>query len=237
MTDPFDVETDDFDSGEEAIEYAHEHMRYYPMHELPEDGNVPVDELSEAELREELRMLDAVLGWEKAKRDGDIVARHGDLQTALDYDKAFDAEVKSRIGNKYLDSHGRLVVVVDGHYSYNVTIVTHYHVITVEDNGSISGEGEARETLPEDVETGRWLSVAEFDALLEEGELRPATVVASEESILGLVTDHGLSPAEAVDHYATEVRGEQPAAWARQRGVSDQAVSESRQKAKDKLGE
>ena len=55
--------------------------------------------------------------------------------------------------------------------------------------------------------------------------------------ILELVADYGLSPAEAVDYYATEEVGMSQSEWARRKGKTQSGVSENVSKARAKLVE
>ena len=56
----------------------------------------------------------------------------------------------------------------------------------------------------------------------------------SEECLIGIL-EMGCSPAEAVDHWATEVKGIGVSEWADKRGVSRQIVSRHRKAVKDTL--
>lgn len=161
------TDADAFESGNEAIEYALEHR-----------ADAPLDELSDDELRAELSMVEMVLEWEKAHHNSDITGRKTALKTALELD-AFDALEHDRKGTRYLSQQDDLVVL-DGAFDRNAAAITHYHYIVIPNSGEIAHANEARETLPEDEDT-QWLSVADLDAHIDDGTLRPARVVAENE--------------------------------------------------------
>lgn len=53
---------------------------------------------------------------------------------------------------------------------------------------------------------------------------------------LGMLVE-SLSPAEALDFWVVEIRGETASSWSDRRGTSHQAVSENVRKAREKLGQ
>jgi hypothetical protein len=217
------MNTDDFADGDAAIEYAHEHI-----------SETPLDELTEAAIRDELSMLEAVLEWEKPRHDRTITARQAALETALEHDH-FDAREHDRGGSRYLDQRGNLVVL-DGVHWVNEAVITHYHYVIVNrQTGEIDRPMEARETLPGDGET-HWLAVEELDEHLADGLLRPAEVLPRDETLVGLLGS-GLSPAEAVDYWGTTVLGHTQEEWSDKRGVGQGSVGENVSKARNALEE
>ena len=215
------MNADDFADGDAAIEHAHEHI-----------SETPLDELTEAAIRDELSMLEAVLEWEKPRHDRTITARQAALETALEHDH-FDAPEHDRKGNQYLDERGNLVVL-DGAHWVNEAIITHYHYIIVNrQTGEIDRPTEARETLPED-EDAHWLAVNELDEHLADGMLRSAETLPRDETLVGLLGS-GLSPAEAVDYWGTKILGHTQDEWSDKRGVGQGSVGENVSKAREKL--
>lgn len=152
----------EFETMEEAVQYAKDHM-----------SDAPVDELSEDEMQDELEHLKAACEYEKPNHIDGVSYRMEKLEQAIERDEPFDSYENSRIGSKYLDEYDRLVVI-DG--DFGSPFVTHYHYALIEDNGSITRGNEASETMPEDDGTW-WVSVAEHQSNVESGKLRPARVV------------------------------------------------------------
>lgn len=163
------TDADDFEAGDEAIEYALAHR-----------ADAPLDELSDGKIRAELAMFEAVLKWEQSQQDPDITGRVTELKTALELEQ-FDALEHDRKGSRYLDQHDNLVVL-DGALDENAAAITHYHYIIIPNSGEIARADEASETVPEDEDT-QWLSVADLDAHIADGTLYPAHVVAENEEI------------------------------------------------------
>lgn len=235
------TDADAFETADEAIEYAHANV-----------SDTPLDEADEAALREELAMLDAVLDWQAAREDREVVARHTAIETALDHDH-FDAPEHDRKGARYLDESGSLVVL-DGAYWVDAAIVTHYHYIVIGASGEPDRPTEARETLPDDEGT-HWMGVDELDDHLDDGTLRPAKAFAVDEESpdasalaavagsLGIYWAAGCSAPEALDHLfcdggpagAENAGPYSQSEWAQRRDVAQPSVSGNVAAAREQL--
>jgi hypothetical protein len=71
---------------------------------------------------------------------------------------------------------------------------------------------------------------------IETGAAELWRVPGKEKRELGTLVELGLSPAEALDYWSVDMKGETATRWAEKRGVSHQAVSENVRKASDALG-
>lgn len=159
----------EFESGDEAIEYAHEQMQ-----------DTPVDEMDAAEITAELTMLKEVLEWEKPRHNQDISYRKQELEAAQEYDH-FDTLQNDRQGNRYIHPSNGALVVIDGANMVEGNLITHYHYIMIsESSGEVDRPLEAKETWPDEEDT-HWITVEELDESINDGVLRPAVTVPADE--------------------------------------------------------